>query len=473
MGPKGIESVNKQPTDLDSLQELWQSGRISRQGFVRAAMRLGLSLAAAEALAMGAGGGALEAATKSGEARSEQKFKGQTLNLLYFAATYAVGAQMVIPEFQKMTGATVRLAQSPYLSLFTKELTSLVSGAGDFDVMQVAYQWDGQFSPYLEDLAPYLQRDKSVNMQDFIPAVAAVTGTWGGRRHGIPNACDAYGIIYRTDIFQKHGIKANAQWTWDEYLRLAKELTGGGMHGTSICGQADKEQADSFWTARYWSLGGHLLTRDWKPLPQRQAAVKAVEMVKSALKYAPRGVLSYSISDENNAFVTGKVAMAELWPSLIRGTANNPKQSKVVGLWNLLPYPGHHPQLSAWSVAIPRSAKNKALAWEWLKFYTSTQKQLLFLNKVGVGPTRTALYTQPAVVKQHPDFPTHLISLKGARARFRFAASQQAFNFLDDQLMLAYGGSSSPSSVIGAVASEWQKVVTDHHPAGQYTDDYA
>ena len=129
--------------------------------------------------------------------------------------------------------------------------------------------------------------------------------------------------------------------------------------------------------------------------------------------------------------------------------------------------------MSAWSVAIPRSARNKALAWEWLKFYTNTQKQLLFLNKVGVGPTRTALYTEPAVVKQHPDFPTHLISLKGTRARFRFAASQQAFNFLDDQLMLAYGGSSSPSSAIGAVASEWQKVVTDHHPAGQYTDDYA
>ena len=82
--------MNKQPTDLESLQELWQSGRISRQGFVRAAMRLGLSLAAAEALAIGAGGDALEAATKSGEARSEQKFKGQTLNLLYFAATYAV-----------------------------------------------------------------------------------------------------------------------------------------------------------------------------------------------------------------------------------------------------------------------------------------------------------------------------------------------------------------------------------------------
>jgi hypothetical protein len=77
MRSEGTENVNKQPTDLDSLQELWQSGRISRNGFVRAALRLGLSLAAAEALAIGAGGAELEAATKSGEARSEQDSRGK------------------------------------------------------------------------------------------------------------------------------------------------------------------------------------------------------------------------------------------------------------------------------------------------------------------------------------------------------------------------------------------------------------
>ena len=150
------------------------------------------------------------------------------------------------------------------------------------------------------------------------------------------------------------------------------------------------------------------MSQDWKTaLPEKEAAVKSMQMIIDLMKYMPSGVMSYDIPDENTAFVQGKTAMAELWPSLIRGTANDPNQSKVVGKWGILPYPGHSPQLSSWSLAIPQSAKNKELAWEWIKFYTAEARQRAFLDQFGIGPSRTAIYKDAAVIEKHPRFPEH------------------------------------------------------------------
>ena len=59
-----------------------------------------------------------------------------------------------------------------------------------------------------------------------------MTGVWNDVRFGIPNACDAYGIIYRTDIFEQEGIKVDPEnWTWDEYAKIAEQLTKGDVYG--------------------------------------------------------------------------------------------------------------------------------------------------------------------------------------------------------------------------------------------------
>ena len=305
-----------------------------------------------------------------------KQFPDQELTMIYFDATYARAAEKVIPEFEEGTGAKVTIVVAPYASLYEKEFTDLVTGAGSYDIMQVASQWDGQFAPYLASIEDFLAADADViKAEDFIPGVTRVTGTWDDVRFGIPNACDAYGIIYRTDIFEEKGITVDpVNWTWEEYADLAKQLTDGDMFGTAIAGV--KHQLDAYWTARYWSQGGHLMTQDWATaLPQRDTAVASLNMITDLMPYMPAGVMSYDIPDENTAFVQGKLAMAELWPSLIRGTANDPAQSTVVGKWGILPYPGHSPQLSSWSLAIPQTSEKKELAWEWIKFYTSDAKQ--------------------------------------------------------------------------------------------------
>jgi multiple sugar transport system substrate-binding protein len=399
-------------------------------------------------------------------------FEGQELTMIYFDATYARAAEADIAEFEDMTGATVTLAVAPYASLYEKEFTDLVTSGGAYDVMQVASQWDGQFAPYLASIDDYLAQDPDVDIAAFINGVARVTGIWNDVRFGIPNACDAYGIIYRTDIFEEQGIEVDPlNWTWDEYANLAEQLTTDEMFGTAIAGV--KHQLDAYWTARYWSQGGHLMTQDWATaLPQRDTAVQSLEMIIDLMDYMPAGVMSYDIPDENTAFVQGNVAMAELWPSLIRGTANDPDQSNVVGNWGILPYPGHSPQLSSWSLAIPGTSDNKDLAWEWIKFYTSEAKQRQYLEEFGIGPTRQAIYEDPTVIEEHPDFPNMLISLDGVRPRFRIAQSQETFDFLDDRISDALTGEMTPEEAIAAVAQQWEEKIGEAVPDTPYSGDY-
>lgn len=412
-----------------------------------------------------------EAAEAPAEAPADKPFAGQELTMIYFDATYARAAEADIPEFEEMTGAKVTLVTAPYASLYEKEFTDLVTSGGAYDIMQVASQWDGQFAPYLASIDEYLA-GPDTNIEDFIPGVTRVTGTWNDIRFGIPNACDAYGIIYRTDIFEEAGIEVDpVNWTWDEYASLAQQLTSDDMFGTAIAGV--KHQLDAYWTARYWSQGGHLVSQDWQTaLPERDIAVKSLQMIIDLMPYMPPGVMSYDIPDENTAFVQGKVAMAELWPSLIRGTANDESQSTVVGKWGILPYPGHSPQLSSWSLAIPQTSEKKDLAWEWIKFYTSEEKQRQYLDEFGIGPTRQAIYEDPAVIEQHPDFPNMLISLNGVRPRFRIAQSQETFDFLDDRISDALTGVLTPEQAIEEVAKQWEEKISAAVPETAYSDDY-
>ncbi|MCP4992927.1 MAG: extracellular solute-binding protein, partial [Gammaproteobacteria bacterium] len=402
----------------------------------------------------------------------EDRFAGEELTLIYFDATYAQAAEAVIPEFEEMTGAKVTLVTAPYASLYEKTFTDLVTGGGAYDVMQVASQWDGQFARYMASIDGYLANDPDVDINDFIPGVARVTGIWDGVRFGIPNADDAYGIIYRTDIFEEAGIEVDPEnWTWEEYASIAEQLTTDEMHGTAIAGV--KHQLDAYWIARYWSQGGHLMTQDWATaLPERDTAVQSLQMLLDLMPYMPSGVMSYDIPDENNAFLQGKVAMAELWPSLIRGTANDPEQSTVVGKWGVLPYPGHSPQLSSWSLGIPETSENKDLAWEWIKFYTQDSKQRQFLDEFGVGPSLQAIYEDPAVIEEHPDFPNMLISLNGVRPRFRIAQSQETFDFLDDRISDALTGVMTTEEAVQAVVDQWEEKIGAAVPDTPYTDDY-
>ena len=80
--------------------------------------------------------------------------------------------------------------------------------------------------------------------------------------------------------------------------------------------------------------------------------------------------------------------------------------------------------LSAWDLAIPKSSKNKELAWEWIKMYTSAEKQQKFYDDFRIFSPRKAFWEQPSI-KNSSLYPLRK-ALDTANMWWRIAASVEA-----------------------------------------------
>ena len=113
---------------------------------------------------------------------------------------YAEAARSLAEEFTRQTGIQVNIVEANLFSLREKELTDLLTGGGHYDVLQVAYQWEGEILPRLRPLDDVLAQI-APDIEDFIPTVLTNCGQWEGRFHALPMACDVITLLYRTDVF--------------------------------------------------------------------------------------------------------------------------------------------------------------------------------------------------------------------------------------------------------------------------------
>jgi ABC-type glycerol-3-phosphate transport system substrate-binding protein len=142
------------------------------------------------------------------------------------SGTYDEAARLLAPEFQKATGATVEVVAFPYQNLHDNAANDLITQTGAYDVMDVAFQWDGEFAPYLTPLDDYVKQ-AGISADAFIPNIWKLSGNWQDKRNGIPNANDAMGILYRTDLYK--AAEVTVPKTWQAYNDNAKKLTGNGV----------------------------------------------------------------------------------------------------------------------------------------------------------------------------------------------------------------------------------------------------
>ncbi|MGW5666076.1 ABC transporter substrate-binding protein [Streptomyces sp. NPDC003758] len=146
-------------------------------------------------------------------------------------------------------------------------------------------------------------------------AKALATGQVGGTQYALPVGIGVMSVIVNTDLFKKYGVALpdDKTWTWDDYAKVAKELTdksGGKIHGTS--GAFGFSAGD----IKYWARqhGENLFDKDgnvslkpetlagmWKyglGLISSGASVKASTMVEDLTAGITAG-----------SFATGKTAM--------------------------------------------------------------------------------------------------------------------------------------------------------------------
>jgi len=394
--------------------------------------------------------------------------KGAKITVLFMSGMYADSARSMVADFDKATGGKVTVVDLPYATMHDKVLLDFASNTGSYDVIDNACQWDGEFAPYLQPLAPYMQKSK-LDASTFIDNVFNNAGKWQGTIMGIPAAASPYMMAYRTDLVKQ------VPTTWDQYLAIAKQYTdpSKGMYG--IASPASKAQFGSLFYVRLWSLGGEMADENWNVTINSPAGREAFQQSKDMLQYCDPAALSWGLNEANNAFLQGHAVFCESWPALgVIQNANNANMSKIAGKWAIAPFPTEKTgltALSAWDLTINKASKNKDLAWDFINMYVSKDQQMNFYNKYQIPSARKDFWEDSAI-KGTP-FGQMGAGLQNAIIWWRIPASNQAKTELSNAVASYQSGSMNLDQAVQYADTALKQALTSNPPPKGVKNDTA
>jgi multiple sugar transport system substrate-binding protein len=307
---------------------------------------------------------------------------------------WEIPSRAIKPDFEKKNpDITIEIIATPIGEQSAKMGVVLGSKSSSYDTIYGDY---GPLYPfiiggYLEPLNKYLDEDPAYRDDILKDIPKNVLDTYRnpktGELFGLPPDSNTQMTFYRSDVFEKKGIKVPK--TWDDAIAAAKELTGGGQYGFT-CSLRRGAYTVLGWQPILYSCGGDWFDKwekgYYKSTLMSDAGIKSVNILKELVKYAAPGTLN-AVDDETNEH-------------LIRGTAvygpmqwaapvfTDPKICKFASVFkaSVVPtQPGHEPvpTMGGLGFVIPISAKNKKEAWKWIKYCNSLEVQKKWVENTG------------------------------------------------------------------------------------------
>jgi sorbitol/mannitol transport system substrate-binding protein len=301
--------------------------------------------------------------------------------------------------------------------------TDIATKGGQYDVMTIGtYEvpiWAKQ-----QWLLPLDNLGAEYDVKDIIPAIANGLSV-DGKLYAAPFYGESSFIMYRTDLFEKAGLKMPDAPTWEFIADAARKITDRSADINGIClrGKAGWGENMAFLSATANSFGARWFDEKWQPQFDQPEWKNTMDFyVKLMNDAGPQGASSNGFNENLALFQQGKCGM---WidATVAASFVSNPKDSKVadkVG-YALAPDNGLGKRgnwLWAWSLAIPAGTQKAAAAEKFVAWATSKDYLALVASKEGwanVPPgTRTSLYENPEYQKAAPFAKMTLDSINSA-----------------------------------------------------------
>ncbi len=311
-------------------------------------------------------------------------------------------------EFERETGISVEFIQMSWDEVADKVLIDLASGGGTFDVIEFDNGWVAKFgnSGWLEPLNE-IASEQYVN--DLLPGLVSAF-TNDGQLYGIPWNNDTRFFFYNKEMLKKAGITAPPK-TWEEVVEQSKILKEKGICEYPIAEYWNQEWALANSIAFYlYSFGGDYIENSEVTINKSPSLDAITFMVDMLIKEELVNPSSVTLSQEAAAdlFYRGSSAFFFQGPASMFNYANDPKKSQVVGDVEVASWlPGKTSSLQATltlpeAFAIPKSSKNKDLAWKYIQFMISKKKDKERAEAIGSLPLFKDLYTDKGLLEKYP-----------------------------------------------------------------------
>ena len=309
-------------------------------------------------------------------------------------------------RFTEKTKAQVKVEYQQWANLLTTVDAALASSSPP-DLLELGntqmpkYVFDGAFAE--------LDKSKFENSGTWLTGLSGPC-TLDGKTYCVPYYAGARVLIYRTDLFEKSGLKPPTTYT--ELLAAADKLKADNA--------ADPNFAAFYMPGAYWYAamswvygnGGAIATKGsdgkWTGTLSQSGAQKGLTDWADLVKKYSKGDVTKDENDQDAIFSQGHAAMlyGNGWESSAvqqqRKDPNDPNSpmvdTAVKGKVSTAPMPGIPSFLGGSDLGVSAKSQNQALAAEWIKYFTDTKAQEALLAK-GVLPNATNLLDKAAAVK--------------------------------------------------------------------------
>jgi multiple sugar transport system substrate-binding protein len=333
----------------------------------------------------------------------------------------------VVEDFEKQEGVSVNVKAISWDDLYQDILTAITSGQGP-DVLNIGNTWaaslqaTGAFVPFDEEtMAKIGGEDK------FVPAAMSSTGAPGQPPGSVPLYLLPDPVLfYNKAMFDEAGIQQPPK-TWDGFIEVGKEFT----KDTDGDGETDQwgvvTQAGDLYGNLHKAFvlseqyGGQWFDQNGNPTfvsPENVDGIKLYVDLMAEYKILPPRMASASAGTESESeFVNGNAAMM-IQPST--STATLESRGMKPNEYGLAPFPvldplpagGEHAvgYVSGTNTVVFKNAGNQELALDFVKYLTSTEKQVELSQAYGsLFPAVTEALEEPAFQGGQMDVFTEIL----------------------------------------------------------------
>ncbi len=294
----------------------------------------------------------------------------------------------LLDSFTSETGITVIMNVIGWDDIKNKVSIASVGGIAPADVIEVDWSWVGEFGA-AEWFEPIPMTDKE---KAEMPTVSSFQ--YGSNVIALPYANDFRLGYYNKEHFKEAGITSMPA-TWDELIEVAKIIKEKGIAEYPLSLTLSASEAAT--TSLLWmtlSKYGAFFNDDFTVNKENvmNALVTINKLVKEDKLIDPA---SQNMKDiEVYGKITSDAASFMVGPTRFIGRINNPEYSSVVGELAPTLVPGNKNIKTATfalpeGIGISKFSENKAAAFKFIEWYTSTETQLKLNADLGLIPTRT------------------------------------------------------------------------------------
>jgi multiple sugar transport system substrate-binding protein len=354
------------------------------------------------------------AKTKWSLVKAAEPYRGISINVSFLPRPSYEAAIKLIPEFEKLTGITVKWETIYYEQMRHALELDFTSGQSRFDVILVDIVWLGEFvsAGWISPLESFYKdpslADPDLDLGDFFPILIQSLGQWDNKIYGMPVDCYSGLLFYNKCMLKKAGFDRPPD-TWMELRDVyGPALTHGTQYAYALQSHTGETQSCDSFMRFIWPFGGSLLTPEFKPNLSSKESLAGLAFRQDLMRYMPPDIVDWEHEATVQALAEGRVAMITEWSGWYKWLSN-PQTSKISDCLGVTVEPagpaGRKPALGGFALGVNSQStpEKKAAAWLFIQWLTSKQKAHDFILAGGV-PGRRSAYELEELKAQFPYF---------------------------------------------------------------------